>query len=126
MTAAERIAHWLAQADTIAPFNAGAAVAFRQCAAELEADVRAAATEVLTLEQAAAESGMHRDSLRHLVSAGRIPNAGRRGAPRIRRADLPRKPKMQSVTGYDPQRDALAIAARATRAGNVTQLKGHR
>jgi len=51
-----------------------------------------AALEALSLPQAASESGYSADHLAREVRVGRIPNAGRRGAPRIRRGDLPRKP----------------------------------
>jgi len=47
--------------------------------------------ETLTLAEAAPESGYSRDHLARLVRAGALPNAGRRGAPRLRRKDLPRK-----------------------------------
>ncbi|MDE2782551.1 MAG: hypothetical protein OXK77_06320, partial [Gemmatimonadota bacterium] len=41
--------------------------------------------------EAARESGYSADHLGRLVRDGRIPNAGRPGAPRIARTDLPRK-----------------------------------
>ena len=47
--------------------------------------------EVLSIHDAALESGYSEDRLRKLVGEGRIPNAGRRGKPRVKRADLPRK-----------------------------------
>jgi len=45
----------------------------------------------LTLGNAARESGYSADYLGRLVREGRIPNAGRPNAPKIRRSDLPRK-----------------------------------
>jgi len=59
--------------------------------AELDTLVSDSANEALSLRQAAAESGYSADHLAREVRAGRILNAGRRGAPRIRRGDLPRK-----------------------------------
>lgn len=47
--------------------------------------------ELLNLQQASRESGYSPDHLGRLVRSGRISNAGRRCAPRIRRRDLPRK-----------------------------------
>ncbi len=47
--------------------------------------------ESLNLTQAAAESGYSADYLGRLVKNGTIPNAGRPNAPRIQRANLPRK-----------------------------------
>jgi hypothetical protein len=49
------------------------------------------AAELLNLRQASAESGYSPDHLGRLVRDGKIPNAGRPNAPRIRRTDLPRK-----------------------------------
>ncbi len=46
---------------------------------------------MLTLSQAARESGYGADHIARLVRQGKIRNAGRPHAPRIRRADLPRK-----------------------------------
>ena len=45
----------------------------------------------MTLAQAAVASGYSADHLGREVREGRIPNAGRPHAPRIRRANLPRK-----------------------------------
>jgi len=69
----------------------GAATALERAADELEAALHSEAEELLNLEQAAAASGFSADHLGREVRAGRIPNAGRPNAPRIRRADLPRK-----------------------------------
>jgi hypothetical protein len=57
-------------------------------AEELDAALAAHGQETLTLVQAARESGFTADLLSALVKNERIPNAGRDGAPRIRRADL--------------------------------------
>lgn len=59
--------------------------------ADLEA-LRPAGGELLSLQEAAAESGYSVDRLGRLVAKGEIPNAGRRGKPAIRRSDLPKKP----------------------------------
>lgn len=61
-------------------------------AAELEMALQAAVGEMVTLEQGAALSGYSKDHLSRLIRDGRIPNAGRRNAPLIRRGDLPTKP----------------------------------
>ena len=65
---------------------------YEVCSAELEAAVRGGAQELLDLKEAAQESGYSPDHLGRLVRDGKIPNAGRRNAPKIRRADLPRRP----------------------------------
>lgn len=79
------------------------------CAQQLETGLRAAENDVLTLQDAARESGMHADTLRHLISKGKLPNAGRKGAPRIRRGDLPRKPGPRTASVYDASADAMQL-----------------
>ena len=85
----------------------GAAVC-RLHVAELGEAIRAAQDEVLTLAEAALESGFSGSHLRHEVSGGVIPNAGKKGAPRIRRGDLPMKAGKRSSVP-DPESAALAI-----------------
>ena len=60
-------------------------------AAELEDRITEWLDERLTLEQAAKESGYTYNHLQASVSDGKLPNAGERGEPRIRRRDLPVK-----------------------------------
>jgi hypothetical protein len=60
-------------------------------ARELETALAAHGEETLTLVQAAKLSGFTADHLSASIKKGRIPNAGRDGAPRIRRSDLPMK-----------------------------------
>lgn len=85
-------AAWRARAEELRPFAPAAAEAFARAADELEAALRERANEVLNMREAARESGYHEDHLARLVKAGKIPNAGKRGAPKIRRGELPRKP----------------------------------
>lgn len=81
---------------------------------ERAADQRA--DERLTLAEAALRSGYSEDHLARLVREGRLPNAGRRGAPRIRAGDLPvRRPidvAADRRPAYDPVADARAIGSR--------------
>ena len=75
--------------------------------------------ERLTLAQASARSGYSQDHLARLIREGRLPNAGRRGSPRIRAGDLPVRPASRhQITDivvsersrvYDPVADARAI-----------------
>ena len=67
------------------------AVALDRCADDLEATLRERDETTLSLVEAAMESGYSADHLGRLVRDGKIPNAGRPGAPRIARAHLPRK-----------------------------------
>jgi len=69
-----------------------AARIYEICANRVETYERERALECLTLNEAAGESGFSVSHLGRLVSEGRVPNAGERYSPRIRREDLPRKP----------------------------------
>jgi hypothetical protein len=92
MTPAELVVRWREQAQ--AYDRDGVTVAARllaRVADELEEVMTAEADTTLTLADAARESGYTTDHLRREIRVGHIPNAGRRNAPRIRRADLPVK-----------------------------------
>ncbi len=84
--------------------------------ADLEALLAAARDVPLTLHEAAQESGYSGDHLGRLVRAGRIPNAGRPYAPRIRRRDLPRRARAAVADGtrvsYDAGADARKLVSR--------------
>ncbi len=87
------LTRWNEEASTFDRYGIkGAAQMTRLHATELKAALRELDNELLDLAQAAEESGMSRDHLRHLVADEKIPNAGRKGSPLIRRADLPTKP----------------------------------
>lgn len=102
---------WRDRARELEPFAPPVAVAFRRCADELEAQLRVAADAVLTLAEAALASNFSVDHLRHEIAAGRIPNVGRKGRPRVRAGDLPRKLRRGATasTAYDPGADALTL-----------------
>ncbi len=57
-------------------------------ARDLEQRVKMWLDELLTLEDAAAEVNATYDGLRKRIARGDLPNSGRRGCPKIRRADL--------------------------------------
>ena len=113
MTGLEALAkRWQSEADTVEQRYADKASArlLRTVAAELVEVLRTEADELLTLAQAAEVSGYQSDTLRHRLADGTIPNAGRPGAPRIRREDVPRKPNANDDTGEDEAgRAALSI-----------------
>lgn len=90
-------------------------MALEQAAAELEDALHSATAHVVTLEQAATVSGYTADHLARLLRTGRIPNAGRRNAPRIRVGDLPSKQRSvaRATSGtYDPDADARSLMSR--------------
>lgn len=119
MTVGDLPARWRAKAADLARYAPTVAAALEDAAAELERTLTAGADELLTLGQAAAESGYSTDHLSRLMREGKVPNVGRPHAPRIRRADLPRKASRlpgpyptPHVLGADPRQVARAVATR--------------
>ena len=87
------IERWREEASLLRRYAANdQADVLERLATELEVAAREWELEALTLEQARKESGFGYSTLQRLVSSGRVPNAGDRHRPRIRRKDLPRKP----------------------------------
>jgi hypothetical protein len=77
---------------------------------------RGRADELLTLTDGPVESGYSAEYLGALIRQGKIQNAGRPHAPRIRRQDLPRKasrlpdpPPSLKLVGATPRQIARAI-----------------
>lgn len=66
---------------------------------------------IVTLRAAAKESGYSVEHLARMVRQGKIPNAGRRNAPRIRVADLPvrRSLARDRVGSYNVDTDARTL-----------------
>ena len=62
-----------------------------QCVAELEQAQRDTEAELMTVAEAAVESGYSEAHVRRMVADGSVPNMGRPGSPRVCRGDLPRK-----------------------------------
>ncbi len=62
-------------------------------ARELKEVLRAEEDRVLTLEEAATYSGRGKSTIRRWLDTGQIENAGRKGAPLVRRGDLPLSPQ---------------------------------
>lgn len=81
---------WRERADWLRQFgDPNSARLWDTAARELDEALQAHGTYSLT--EAAKLSGFTADHLSSLIKKGRIPNAGREGAPRIRRSDLPIK-----------------------------------
>ena len=95
------VIRWSDRAEAMA--RLGALVSGAALIAEILADYESAnagrSDEILTLAQAAEESGYSTDHLRLLIRQAKIPNAGRRQAPRLRRRDIPRKPGQGATLG---------------------------
>jgi hypothetical protein len=82
---------WRSRASDLERYSPSAAQAFRDAADELE-KVLQNDEETVSLKEASALGGYSGDALQRMVSRGRIRNCGRKGKPRIRRAEVPVKP----------------------------------
>lgn len=83
---------WRERAETLRTYgDPNSARLWDIAAVELERAMELFGQETLSLTEAARECGFTADHLGALVKRGKIPNAGRTGAPRIRRHDLPQK-----------------------------------
>lgn len=102
-------AKWGTEAEALRRRNAtvSAAELCEEILNDFDAFVAAGSEVSLNLQEAAAESGYSPDHLGALVRQGKIPNAGRPNAPRIRRSDLPRKPSSLRP----PSRDIKLVGA---------------
>lgn len=108
---------WRENAQTLRRWGArDQAEVLEACAEALEALQGTEANRALTLSEAAEESGYSADHLGRLVRQGKIPNAGRRGAPRIRRADLHGRPGL-ARQHEGPQVDRTQIVRPAINEG---------
>jgi hypothetical protein len=99
------ISKWSGEAETLRRLGAhvDGAKLIDALLIDLHALTRAEASESLTLEEAARESGYTSDHLGKLLRSGTIPNAGRKNAPRILRSHLPLKPSALRETRRDGQ-----------------------
>jgi len=84
------VALWRERAETLSTYGGQEPARLWNIAAtELERAMELFAAETLSLAEAARESGYTADHLGRLIKHGKIVNAGRTNAPRIRRQDLP-------------------------------------
>lgn len=91
MLVAALLSHWRSRANDLERYAPAAAQAFRDAADEL-AEALNGAKDTVSLKEAAMLGGYSIDALQRMVACGRIQNLGRKGKPRIRRADVPVKP----------------------------------
>jgi len=121
MTVRDVVSRW--RAEQLRFERLGALVDGAKLIGQLLDEVESAAVadndEVLSLAEAATESGYSPQHLARLIRESRIPNAGRVHAPRIRRSDLPKKPPTlrsarprMHLLGVGPGQVARAIVAR--------------
>lgn len=109
---------WTKRRDELRQLGAivdGAAIC-EEVLADLGALQQTERDTVLTLTAAARISGYSADHLGRLIRDGKILNVGRRGPPRIRLTDLPRRPQSplagNRLKVYDPDADARSLLSR--------------
>jgi hypothetical protein len=86
------VSSWLTEAERFDAVGCeGHAKLARAYAQELEAWVEGLAEQVVTLQEASTLSGYSKDHLGRMTRDGKLVNRGQKGAPRIRRGDLPTK-----------------------------------
>lgn len=108
---------WRDRAAELERYAPAAAEAFKAAAQELEDALHDQEMEVLTLEAAHELGGYSAEHLAREIREGRIPNAGRKGAPRILRKDVPVKAGHgQRESGSLRSAGASSSGARARRA----------
>lgn len=113
-TIAEVRARWAAKRLELARLGAlvQADALLRDVCDDLAALEHAEAEDVLTLQQASDLGGYSVDHLQRCVAKGSIPNAGRRGSPRIRRQDVPRRPGYVAPVGLPDRAAGSQLDAR--------------
>jgi hypothetical protein len=88
---------WRERAATLEQYAAdSAAMTCRTLAEELEMALHALDGVVVTPTEAAQLGGYSVDHINRMIRTGKIENVGRKGAPRLRRADVPIR------AGYKP------------------------
>jgi len=118
----ELVLAWRDRAASLRRYAPEVANAYDDAAGELETALRAQGSDVLTLQAAARECGYSADHLGRLVRGGKLTNHGRDHAPKVRRADLPRKPAKVVRLAVGPKgpnmeaitREAIASTRRRT------------
>lgn len=110
------VATWREEAAILRRWGATEQAAVLERAAdELEEREAEHALEALTLHQAAQESHYTVSALEKMLRRGQLENVGKKGAPRIRRGDLPRK--ATRGTRPDESGDDLATVTLRNRLG---------
>ena len=96
MDIAKIIAKWQREAENLRRRGAEPlATLLESCAADLREFGEQWCLEQLTVTQAAKESGYSKDTISRFIKDGLVENVGRKGAPRVRRCDLPSKPGLR-------------------------------
>ena len=116
MTRQEFFGKWESRRDewTRLGISALAGPLLAELLADLDSVARDEGAELLNLTQAALRSGFSPDTLGKLIRQGKLANLGRRNAPRVRAADLPRK-ALRPASRISHVQDASRQSARVSR-----------
>ncbi len=115
------ISRWRDEAERFEKHGcAEVANTYKILAGELERDLINCENELLSIKEAAAESGYSEETLRRRIRKGEIAadrSNGKKSHVKVRRGDLPTKPvrgkgAYASRTPYNPEEDARDIAQR--------------
>ncbi len=115
------VLQWRDDAETLRKRGVAAhATLLESCADELERELDRWENELLSIKEAAAESGYSEETLRRRVRKGEIAaerSNGKNSHPKLRRGDLPTKPVRRNAASsshipYNPEEDARDIAQR--------------
>ena len=109
MTISELVSRWQSRRDEYA--RLGVLLDGAKLAAEILEDLHELETqeadELLTLTDAGRDFGLHPDSIGRAIREGRIPNCGRKNAPRVKRSDVARlTERRRSITKFGDQTGA--------------------
>lgn len=126
VTREEFLTKWRAEADTMRRRGVlvNGALLCDEILRDLELVLRGEEDRLLTLTAASALSGYSVDHLGRMIRSGQIKNAGRKGSPRIRAADLPRRPPSKTRrdgSRYDAQADARDLARKLGLRGHLRE-----
>lgn len=116
--ARDLITRWTARRAELAKLHAlvEGSLLVDEILSDLEQLAASSDEEGLTLSQASGRCGYTADSLSRLIRQGKLTNIGRRGAPRVRASELPKRPAVKlagnSAHGYDAETDARLLRIR--------------
>ncbi len=114
------ISQWRDEAETFRRRGVAAHALLESCADELERELGRWENELLSIKEAAAESGYSEETLRRKARNGKLlaeRSSGKKTHLKLRRGDLPIKPIRRNAASsshilYNPEEDARDIAQR--------------
>jgi hypothetical protein len=115
----ELASQWEKDAHLLAQYGSPQqAEVLRHCSRKLFELIKSEKDVLLTLTLASQLSGYSADHLGRMVGDGKLTNYGRKGSPKLRLGDLPKKPRAVVAAnsgGYTPNADARSIVSRGRR-----------